>query len=134
MKSENKNQRGMTLLEVIIALAIFSISALALLNSMSSQMNAMSHFRENLFASWIADNALAQMSLTMNAAADSVDPTKADMAGQTWFVQQRDSKDEENDLILRRVEVRAQEDDRNALLTFSTRIPLAEKENHEKAQ
>lgn len=39
-----KNQQGMTLIEVIIALGIFATAALALLNSLSSQMSAVDYF------------------------------------------------------------------------------------------
>jgi general secretion pathway protein I len=56
-------QRGFTLLEVMIAMVIFAIAALALLNAQNSQITTDQHLRDKTIAHWVALNQLAEMRL-----------------------------------------------------------------------
>lgn len=53
----------MTLLEVMVAIAIFAIAALALMQSISAQLLAITDLENKTFAGWVADNQLAQLRL-----------------------------------------------------------------------
>lgn len=57
------NQSGMTLLEVLLAMAIFTVAAMALISSLSGQIKATSLIEEQVFASWVADNQLKEVYL-----------------------------------------------------------------------
>ncbi|EFD5003939.1 type II secretion system protein GspI [Escherichia coli] len=51
-------QSGMTLLEVLLAISIFTAVALTLMSSMQGQRNAIERMRNETLALWIADNQL----------------------------------------------------------------------------
>ena len=54
----------MTLLEVMVALVIFSTAALALMNSVSLNVRFTHGLAETLQASWVAENQLAEAQLS----------------------------------------------------------------------
>lgn len=64
MAKRNASQRGMTLLEVMVALVIFSTAALALMNSVSLNVRFTHGLADTLQASWVAENLLAEAQLT----------------------------------------------------------------------
>lgn len=49
-------QSGMTLLEVLLAMSIFTAVALTLMSSMQGQRTAIERMRNETLALWIADN------------------------------------------------------------------------------
>ena len=55
--------RGFTLLEVMIALAIFAISALVILEQTSRSIRQQSQLENKTLAVWIAENHLARLRL-----------------------------------------------------------------------
>lgn len=61
--SHKTQQQGMTLLEVMVAIAIFAIAALALMQSISAQLVAIADLETKTFAGWVADNQLAELRL-----------------------------------------------------------------------
>jgi len=65
MKSPAKYSfvRGFTLLEVLIALAIFAITAIALLSQSSQSVSQSVYLEEKAYALWIAENALTELRL-----------------------------------------------------------------------
>ncbi len=54
------NARGFTLVEVLVALAIVSIALLAALRAAGQGTRAAEELRLRLFASWVAENRLAE--------------------------------------------------------------------------
>ncbi|WP_336218748.1 type II secretion system minor pseudopilin GspI [Citrobacter amalonaticus] len=83
IKRKTKEQ-GMTLLEVMVALVIFSTAALALMNSVTLNVRFTHGLSETLQAGWVAENQLAEAQL---AQADFPDDEKVGteiMGGQTW--------------------------------------------------
>lgn len=110
-----KNQQGMTLIEVIIALGIFATAALALLNSLSSQMSAVNHFRTSLFASWVAENTLIETQIK----AEKKEKRRVTLAGQEWFVEQQHTLDRENNISQNQVRVLQVEDALSPILSVS---------------
>lgn len=111
-----KNQQGMTLIEVIIALGIFATAALALLNSMSSQMSAVDHFRTSLFASWVAENTLIEAQIKLG----KKEKEHVTLAGQQWFIEQQYALDRENKIRQNQVRVLQAEDARLPILSVSS--------------
>ncbi|UJD87575.1 type II secretion system protein GspI [Rahnella aquatilis] len=111
-----KNQQGMTLIEVIIALGIFATAALALLNSMSSQMSAVDHLQTSLFASWVAENTLIEAQIK----SAKKEKGQVALAGQEWFVEQQVTQDKNNKISQNQVQVFQAEDTRSPLLSVSS--------------
>ncbi|MGL4734405.1 MAG: type II secretion system minor pseudopilin GspI [Enterovibrio sp.] len=75
-------QRGFTLIEIMIALAIFSVSAMAVLNSTGQNINSLAALEKKTFAAMVADNQLAL--LLIAGAPESERSGKTNMADQEW--------------------------------------------------
>lgn len=66
--------RGMTLLEVLVALAIFATAAISVIRAVTQHINTLSYLEEKTFAAMVVDN---QMALVM------LHPEKLKSAGHT---------------------------------------------------
>tara|TARA_B100001094_G_C18195698_1_gene810700 strand:+ start:5107 stop:5478 length:372 start_codon:yes stop_codon:yes gene_type:complete len=60
MKNKHSKQSGMTLLEVMVALSIFSIAAMAIMNSLTQQIRNLPYVEESLLAGWAANNRMVE--------------------------------------------------------------------------
>ena len=81
--SSHRNARGMTLLEVLVALAIFATAAISVIRSVSQHINTVSYLEEKMFAAMVVDNQMANVML-------STEKLKAkkgteELAGRTWY-------------------------------------------------
>lgn len=127
---KRQKQEGMTILEVMIAMAIFSVCAMALLNSITSQMNAVTHFQQSLFASWVADNTLTELSLEGNVTAETQIINRTEMADEIWFLELNSMRDENNDISLQRIDVRVEKETPNPSLSLYARFASEPKEDN----
>lgn len=84
MKSQIKPQQGMTLLEVLVALAIFATAALSIFRAVGMHIQTLSYLEEKTFASMVVDNQLALLQLE-DSAPKSEQRGEEEMAGQTWY-------------------------------------------------
>ncbi|MGS2873811.1 type II secretion system minor pseudopilin GspI [Enterobacter huaxiensis] len=84
MANGNKKQAGMTLLEVMVALVIFSTAALALMNSVSLNVRFTHGLGDTLQASWVAENQLAEAQLGKNDFPDAEERGSETMGGRSW--------------------------------------------------
>ncbi len=84
MANGNKKQKGMTLLEVMVALVIFSTAALALMNSVSLNVRFTHGLADTLQASWVAENQLAEAQLTKTDFPDAEQQGTEIMGGRSW--------------------------------------------------
>lgn len=80
------DHRGFTLIEVLIALFIFAISATALSVTFQSNVNNARSLKERTFASWIAANKLAEIHATDAFPPASTRDDKVEFAGSQWLV------------------------------------------------
>ena len=58
-----RSERGLTLLEVLVALAIFAMSSMALMRSVGQHINTLTLMEEKTFAAMVADNQMAKVML-----------------------------------------------------------------------
>ena len=63
-ESVNRAQRGFTMIEVLVALAIIAVALAASLRAVGSLASGEADLHRRLLAGWSADNTLAQLRLT----------------------------------------------------------------------
>ncbi|MFV0574778.1 MAG: type II secretion system minor pseudopilin GspI [Vibrio sp.] len=83
LKRSEKHSKGMTLLEVLVALAIFATAALSVVRAVTQHINTLSYLEEKTFASMVVENQLAMVHLS-----ESFNSTKKgveELAGQKWY-------------------------------------------------
>ncbi|MBF4278746.1 type II secretion system protein GspI [Vibrio anguillarum] len=82
MRSMGK-QKAMTLLEVLVALAIFATASISVIRSVSQHINTVSYLEEKAFAAMVVDNQMVQVMLTpQNVQAKNGSEV---LAGRTWY-------------------------------------------------
>lgn len=81
-----RDARGFTLLEVLVATAIFAVAALALLNAQSTQIRTDQHLDAKTFAHWVALNHLADLRLARAFPEVGEVQSEVKMAGREWQV------------------------------------------------
>jgi general secretion pathway protein I len=92
------HQRGLTLLEVMVALLIFALTGTAVLKAAGEHLSSVGQIESSTFANRVASNRLNQRQL------DTTWPPKnnlkgtMEMADRTWYWQQTVAKTNDNDL------------------------------------
>ena len=117
-------QSGFTLLEVMLAMAVFAIAGVALLGVPDNNYRHNSHLEEQMFANWVASNQLVEVSLDKTWPPKNNRKGKVEMAGRTWYWQQKVIKTNNKELRSIIMEVRLNEDDE--LVTASLMAFLAQ--------
>jgi len=76
-----KRQRGMTLIEVMIAMALLAIAGLALMKTSQEQVRNLSYLEQKQLAGWVAANQMALLHLAPAAVPEHGEVT---LAGEQW--------------------------------------------------
>ena len=127
MKPLARRQRGMTLLEVMAALAIFALAGTAVMKAASEHLNSVSRVEEVTLATWVANNRLNRVKLTATWPPKNNVRGSMEMGDRTWFWQQVVQKTADEDL--RAVEISVGSDDQyeyfdTSVVTYMSR-PVA---------
>lgn len=84
--SVRRAEQGFTLIEVLVALAIFGIVALTLLTTSRDQTRQAAAVEDRLLAHWIALNTLTDLQAGSEYLEIGSSDTTAVMAGRDWFI------------------------------------------------
>ncbi len=79
-----RDKRGFTLLEVLVALMVISISLVAIAGEMISMLNAANTMQERTYASWIGHNKITEMRLANVVPDVSTSSGELDYANREW--------------------------------------------------
>ncbi|MBE8215118.1 MAG: type II secretion system minor pseudopilin GspI [Endozoicomonadaceae bacterium] len=80
--------KGFTLLEVLVALAIFSISASTLIVTSSQSVKYLRYAQERVLASWVAEEAFKQISIQKKFPDIGSSNTKSTAYNRKWYIKQ----------------------------------------------
>lgn len=78
--------RGFTLIEVLMALAVFGVVALMLLTHTREQVRMSAGLEDRLLAHWVALNTLTDLQTSGGLPDPGSSETSTVMAGRDWFV------------------------------------------------
>lgn len=112
-----RKEQGMTLLEVMVALVIFSTAALALMNSVSLNVRFTHGLADSLQASWVAENQLAEAKLSNTPFPDALQTGTEIMGGRSWIWRKQRVKTAEN-RFADEVQVYAEDDEDKPVLSL----------------
>jgi len=127
LKNYNPNgakKSGFTLIEVMLAMAVFAVAGVALLGVADNNYRHISHLEEQMFANWVASNQLVEASLDKTWPPKNNRKGKVEMAGRTWYWQQKVVKTANKEMRAVTMEVRLDEDEE--LVTSSVTTYLAQ--------
>jgi general secretion pathway protein I len=77
-------QRGFTLIEVVVALAIVAIGMLAVFKTIGDSVNNVEALRDRSFAGWIADNRITEIRLSGQMPSVEETAGEVEFAGRRW--------------------------------------------------
>lgn len=77
-------QRGFTLLEVLVALAIFATVAAVLLTASARSLQNAARLEEKTLAAWVADNYLTELQLAATPPETGNDSRELELGGRHW--------------------------------------------------
>ncbi|MEQ6340861.1 MAG: type II secretion system minor pseudopilin GspI [Gammaproteobacteria bacterium] len=81
----NRTQRGFTLIEVLVALAVLAISLAAVINGISANVSNAAHLRDRTLAHWVAMNKVAEVQTGGIFPDTGVTKGEAMLAERAWY-------------------------------------------------
>lgn len=117
---QKKLSQGFTLLEVMLAMAVFAVAGISLLGVSDNNYRHISHLEQKMFADWVAANQLVNASLSNNWPPKNKRKGEEEMAGRTWYWQQKVLKTANNEMKAVVMEVRLAQDDELAISSLMT--------------
>ena len=121
-RSIKQCQKGFTLIEVMLAMAVFSIAGIAILGTADTNARNLGYLESKIVASWVASNQLVEVTLDTSWPPKNNKKGKVELAGQEWFWQQKVEKTTDKNLRSIVMEVRLDEKAPSALATLVTFI------------
>jgi general secretion pathway protein I len=82
------HQRGFTIIEVLVAMAVIALGIGALLTTLNTAAGTVTHLRDRSFAEWIALNRITETRLATSAPTTGVTSGEIDYAGSKWLWRQ----------------------------------------------
>lgn len=123
----SKNTLGFTLIEVMLAMAVFSIAGIALLSAATNNARNIGYLEDKMFANWVAANQLVATHLIEKWPPKNNLKGEVELAGRAWFWQQKVIKTTDNDMRAVVMEIRLKEADELAISSLTTYVSKVEK-------
>lgn len=105
MRTSFTKQSAMTLLEVMVAMAVFATAGLAVMKSASENISSVSYLEDKVFSSWIAENNIVELRVTKKYPGKSWAKGESELAGRTWFWRRKAEATTSADFLAITVEV-----------------------------
>jgi len=78
------DQRGFTLVEVVVALAIVAIGMLAVFKTIGDTVHNVTDLRDRTFATWVADNRITEIRISGEMPSVEETAGEVEFAGRRW--------------------------------------------------
>jgi general secretion pathway protein I len=114
--------KGFTLIEVMLAMAIFAIAGISLLSAADSNFKNLSHLENKVLANWVASNQLVDVTLDQQWPPKNNKKGSVEMASRDWFWTQKVIKTGDKNMRAVVIEIRLIEDKKLALTSVTTYI------------
>ncbi|MBU2870322.1 type II secretion system minor pseudopilin GspI [Colwellia sp. E2M01] len=126
-KSTNSpiKKQGFTLIEVMLAMAVFAVAGVALLGVADNNYRHISLLEDKMFANWVASNQLVEASLNSSWPPKNNKKGEVELAGRTWYWQQKVIKTASSDLQSVVIEVRKNKEDELITASLMTYLSKA---------
>ena len=95
----SESQRGFTLIEVVVALAIVIIAFMAMYGSMMQSVAATTLMQEKTIATWIAFDRITELRINNEFPEDDESTDEIEMAGTEWVFTTRIIPTESEDIL-----------------------------------
>jgi general secretion pathway protein I len=118
----HKRSKGFTLIEVMLAMAVFSIAGIAILGTADTNVRNLGYLESKIMASWVASSQLVEVTVNSEWPPKNNKKGKVELAGQTWFWQQKVLKTTDKDMRSIVMQVRLDEKEASALTSLTTYI------------
>nr|WP_136250867.1 type II secretion system minor pseudopilin GspI [Ningiella ruwaisensis] len=94
-------QLGFTLLEIMVALAVFALAGAAVIKSTGEHLRSVSMLQDITFATYVANNQLTKANLMANRRwpPETDERGEVEMNNRTWYWQQQVVKTADDDLL-----------------------------------
>ena len=117
-----KLEKGFTLIEVMLAMAVFSIAGIAILGTADTNARNLGYLESKILANWVASNQLVEITLDDTWPPKNNKKGKVELAGLEWFWLQKVIKTTDKDMRAIVLEVRLDEKDPSALTSLMTYV------------
>ena len=93
-------QSGLTLIEVLVALAIFALTATAIVKAAGDNLSGVGQIEQITFATWVANNRLTHLKIDTTWPVKNNHSGEQEMAGRTWHWKQLVEKTNDTEMVM----------------------------------
>jgi len=115
-----QTKKGFTLIEMLLALAVFAYSAGAILNVLGQTARNLSDIEQITFASWVVNDRLTELQVSKQWPPKDKDKGERELAGVLWYWQQKVEKTQDNNLRAVTVTVSEDKAGNNSIYSVTT--------------
>jgi|GEM_PF-499564 len=119
-KAKKPKSAGFTLIEVMLAMAIFAIAGVALISSADTHFRHLSYIETKMMANWVASNQLVEATLDKSWPPKNNKKGKVELAGREWFWLQKVLKTTDQNMKAVSIEVRLDKTKETSLGSLTT--------------
>ena len=114
--------KGFTLIEVMLAMAVFAIAGVALIGVADNNARSVAYLETKMFANWVASNQLVDAHLHTKWPPKNRLQGEVEVAGRTWFWLQKVIKTGNKDMRSVVIEVRLDADEEFPISSLATYV------------
>lgn len=97
---QTRKQAGLTLIEVLVALAIFALTATAIVKAAGDNLVGVGQIEHITFATWVANNRLSHLQIDTTWPVKNNQSGEEEMAGQIWYWKQLVEKTNDENMVM----------------------------------